>query len=49
MFEAGMPSDFGFWLLFGLPAEFLRGLTGANSLRADKQNEPSWCADKQIE
>ena len=49
MFEAGMLSDFGFWLPFGLPVEFLRGLTGSNSLFADKQNEPSRCVDKQNE
>ena len=41
--------SFGFWLPFGLPTEFFRGLTGANSRCADKQNELSWCADKQNE
>ena len=42
MFEAEM-----FWgLSFGLPAEFLRGLTGTNSLSVDQQNEPNRCADK---
>ena len=46
MFEAGMLSDVGFWLLFGLPAEFLRGLTNVNSLSADKQNKHSRCTDK---
>ena len=42
MFEAEMFWGFGFWLPFGVPAEFLRGLIGANSLCA----EWSRCADK---
>ena len=54
LFLTGLPvanvrSRVGFRLPYGLPAEFLRGLTGANSLCADKQNEPSRCADKQNE